>query len=414
MTIAGAGCGGHRGRIRERAARPAISHQRYDMFAELALVAACARWPRDGQQHDAVRAAAAAVRDWHRFEAAVLRHRLVGPADRALRGLAGVPDDVAARLAARARAQCRTNLGFAAEAVRLARSMRDAGLAPLFLKGPALAKLLFDDIGLRHCRDLDLLVEPEAVADAAALLEAEGYAATHPVSLAELRAMPRWLHAVNQLDYRHAQRGTLVELHWRIAPNAQLGSAWWTRAHRAEVQLGSAGGVATLAGADLFAYLCLHGALHAWSRLKWLADVAALLARVDAESWAGYHAHAASLGLARPAGQALLTAATFLQLDLPPQLHETLRSDLAVCRLHATAQCTIRFGGGAQEPERTRFGSTRIRLSHFLLAPGARHWIGQARAGLVNPADWTVVKLPPRLAWLQLALRPLLWLWRRR
>jgi hypothetical protein len=28
----------------------------------------------------------------------------------------------------------------------------------------------------------------------------------------------------------------------------------------------------------LFAYLCMHGALHWWNRLKWLADLNALLA----------------------------------------------------------------------------------------------------------------------------------------
>ena len=35
---------------------------------------------------------------------------------------------------------------------------------------------------------------------------------------------------------------------------------------------------ATLGADDLFAYLCAHGAYHAWFRLKWLADIGALLA----------------------------------------------------------------------------------------------------------------------------------------
>src|SRR3974377_2389702 len=36
--------------------------------------------------------------------------------------------------------------------------------------------------------------------------------------------------------------------------------------------------VRTLGEEDLFAYLCMHGALHWWYRLKWLADINALLA----------------------------------------------------------------------------------------------------------------------------------------
>lgn len=37
-------------------------------------------------------------------------------------------------------------------------------------------------------------------------------------------------------------------------------------------------GLRTLGDEDLFAYLCIHGALHWWNRLKWLADVNAMLA----------------------------------------------------------------------------------------------------------------------------------------
>ena len=43
------------------------------------------------------------------------------------------------------------------------------------------------------------------------------------------------------------------------------------------VPLAGTRGLRTLGEEDLFAYLCMHGALHWWHRLKWLADINALL-----------------------------------------------------------------------------------------------------------------------------------------
>ena len=45
------------------------------------------------------------------------------------------------------------------------------------------------------------------------------------------------------------------------------------------VPLTGAAGLRTMGEEDLLAYLCMHGALHWWNRLKWLADVNALLAQ---------------------------------------------------------------------------------------------------------------------------------------
>src|SRR5206468_9642745 len=64
----------------------------------------------------------------------------------------------------------------------------------------------------------------------------------------------------------------------------------------------------TLATDELFAYLVVHGATHAWSRIKWLADVAALLSGLPEKEIEPLYRRSLALGAGRSGGQALLLA----------------------------------------------------------------------------------------------------------
>jgi hypothetical protein len=88
--------------------------------------------------------------------------------------------------------------------------------------------------------------------------------------------------------------------------------------------------VPTLAQPELFAYLAMHGALHGWFRLKWLADLVALAAAVGPEELAEMHHRAASLRVGRCSAQALLLGERILGLTLPPAWAAELRAERAV------------------------------------------------------------------------------------
>ena len=70
------------------------------------------------------------------------------------------------------------------------------------------------------------------------------------------------------------------------------------------VAAGGARSIATLADPEHYAYLCTHGALHGWARLKWLADVDALIAVSDLGATA-LHERASALGAGRASAVAL-------------------------------------------------------------------------------------------------------------
>lgn len=108
-----------------------------------------------------------------------------------------------ARTAARAQA-----LGILAATKWVTGHLAAAGVRALALKGPILAEEAHGDIGLRETADVDLLVAPEQLHQAAGSLMREGFRA--PVDRLLSNGLPS-LH----LALPHATRPT-VELHWRV------------------------------------------------------------------------------------------------------------------------------------------------------------------------------------------------------
>lgn len=338
------------------------------------------------------------------------RHRIIGLANRALAGASEfVPEFARHELHRRASAIARTNLSLAGESIRLDEAFRTAGIAAGFLKGPVLSLQLFGDVGRRHSRDLDLMVDQGDLVASAHLLKEMGYRSASGV---DADAIADWSQRLNQWEFRHGANGTLVELHWRLCPNARLAAPLAASLAWTPVAIAGDRMVSTLTGDALGAYLCLHGSLHAWSRLKWLADIDAWMA-CDADSPRRLLTYADSVGLGRPAGQALWLAAALLGTPLAPQTRQALKRDRAVRRLGNVALGVMAAGGAATELEDTAFGSARVRLSHFALAPGVRHWRAQFAAALASADDLKHVRLPRRLAFAYPALRPLLWVSRR-
>src|SRR3974377_795808 len=78
--------------------------------------------------------------------------------------------------------------------------------------------------------------------------------------------------------------------------------------------------VRTLGEEDLFAYLCMHGALHWWYRLKWLADINALIGVPAAASIERLFHAAETRGVGRAVAQALLLCHRLLGAALPARL----------------------------------------------------------------------------------------------
>ena len=374
------------------------------LSSEFRLAAACCRWPPSAARDHAIAGAFAEGVDWALFLRILRRQRIEGLADAALRqsGL-GVPKHVASELAASSAAIARQNLMHAAASLRLQRAFAEARIPILFIKGVTLSLLAYGTLALKKARDIDVVVPPEAVGQAFELLEQAGYRCLSPAALsggAEARKETEWAD----------ESGILVELHGGLVDNPMLLPGVGASSPAQLVPIASGKSLPTLRKDELFAYLCVHGATHAWSRLKWLADVAALLSNDDEAEVERLYRRSVELGAGRSSGQALLLCSELLGTRLPENLARSLRSDLSTRWLVRVALRSMTGARGERELDETVFGTVPIHFSHFLLKRGRRYKVAELKRKSIGRPGAGTQSLPGLLRYLRPVLAVPLWL----
>lgn len=374
------------------------------------LACACCMWPPSARRDAQVRAAAQGV-DWARFLRVLGRQRVIGLAREALRS-AGValPAEVDRRLTEMGRASAARCLALAAEAVRL-RRLLDAESAPaLFIKGSALAQLAYGGLALKSARDIDVLTTPADAERVFALLTREGYVPVPPVRDLNPAQMQLVFRLHKDLELFNRARGVSLELHWRLIDNPALLADVGARSPAQEVAVLD-GSLPTLADAELFAYLSVHGASHCWFRLKWLADLNAWLSRKSEGEIAAFYRRAEQLGVDACAGQALRLCNRLLGLSLPAALAPRLATrklDLLV----GMALDAMAGADGEVELAQRRFGPFRTLPAQFLRGRGPRFLLAQCRLMVENLDDMLMYPLPRALHFLYPLLRLPFWVMR--
>jgi hypothetical protein len=378
---------------------------------EFRLVAACCRRPMDAEATAALRSVAAEAIDWRAVLTIVQRQRVGGLVQDAL-AAAGidVPPPVAAQLAGHAQHIARRNLAVAAETARLQRAFDAAAIPLMLLKGVALAQLAYGSFTFKHNRDIDLYVPPESALKAMQRLEAEGYALSAPMADLD-EAQRRMLVAyAREVELVHRVSRQCLELQWQFADNPLLLKGIGAEPPTQDVALFAGAAVRTLAKDDLVAYLCVHGASHSWSRLKWLADLNALLANESDAALVRLYRHAQARGAGLCAGQALLLCRDLLSRQLPPALNDELMKKARVRRLARLAWHAMTDAGA--DGGMSFAGKARFFFTSFLLGEGSVYVAAQCRIVSVGLADVIRYPLPRPWHFLYWVLRLPSWIWR--
>ncbi len=386
---------------------------RNELSREFCLVAAGCEWPASSARDQRLRDLAASPLDWDLVLKLAHRHRVEGLLHRAL-SEAGVeaPERVRLELAQSAAAIGTQSLLQSAESARLRRLLSERAIEAVFLKGVALAALAYGMLGVKQAWDIDLLVSPEEAALAADVLGQAGYRRSIPGSEVPDELFHHWMTISKESLWIHEKSGMVVELHTALVDNPRLLPGVSARSDLQLVRIGPGIELPTLRTDELFAYLCVHGATHAWARLKWLADVAALLRKVGPEETERLYRRSIELGAGRSSAQALMLCARLLQLPLPSKLEPELRRDRPTQWLEELAISAM-SGRGATELDDTVFGTVVINLSHFLLGRGWRYKYSELARKTRNPEDQLAMPLPPYLHFIYPILAIPRWVWRR-
>lgn len=351
-----------------------------------ALAALCCRRPPAAGLDAKIRDAAIGM-EWERLIAIGRRQRVTGLiADALARAQVDVPAPFGTDLSAQAAETARRNLMLAAETIRLDRALTMGGVRPLMFKGASLAMLAYGTLAAKEAIDIDLLVAPDALEDAAAALAAAGYVRSRPSPDLDQAQFRAWLATAKESAWVNAGRGIMVELHARLVQTPALLPRIGAHSPRQRVALAAGAEVETLTTPDLYAYLTAHGAWHGWARLKWLADIAALAGSAP-EGVEALHDRAEALGVGRCSAQALLLAQRLLDLPLPDPLTHGLARPRINRWLVDTAMNAMAGRHETDEHRHALWLPAPVIASHFLLRRGVRYKLAEMGQKMSNPED---------------------------
>jgi hypothetical protein len=362
------------------------------------------------KQEIAMRGALDADVDWAEYLRLVVRHRTPAVSWAALQLVpeAAIPEEVKVDLRRRSDRCHMEGVRYAALLADVLKGLEGDGIDVMPMKGPVLSLELYGDVGIRHFKDLDVMVSPENILPAKVRLEQLGWRTD-----ANFFSMsPRQWEALQCHD-RHigfvSGRPTCrLDLHWRSSwDTAQQSRLKWERS----VSLPWRGqSYRTMSANDLAIYLCGHGSEHAWFRAKWLGDLARLdaLGMVD---WGAVMAEVRGTNHERAVGLALRLLSEAYGIAVPAaSTHESVLPAFLI------GKC-VRGIKTEAEPEpiaplrRLRRGIGIARYNR-LLHP-YQQW-RQSFADLgYNREDYRVLRLPDWMFWAYVPLRPFLWVLRR-
>jgi len=302
--------------------------------------------------------------NWSEFVALAERHRVAALVYAALRkSEVLLPPSFEPALQGLSRQEALKELALAGEVVRLVKALSEAGVDPFLLKGVSIALQGYRRLGLRTNRDIDLLVETGELATSEAVLTRLGYKRLEPAGSLTTNVLHQWTVLHKDMVYFNAGADSIVEIHWRLFDNPNLMPPI---GQGAPERLSYGGCSLRILPRDYnIIYLCLHGMQHAWSRMKWLADLGAMLSGLSQDEVAAVHSQAAAWGLGAPVAASLALCGRILHSPVPASVNRATARSWRAKALEAVAISSLTTGG-AVEMEDRNFGSTWKNASHYL------------------------------------------------
>ncbi|MBT2709462.1 nucleotidyltransferase family protein [Pseudomonas sp. ISL-84] len=292
------------------------------------------------------------------------------------------------------------------EMEQLSKLFMEHDIRPLFLKGPVLAKDLYGDISMRTCGDLDILIPIGDLEKANDLLGDLGYKKDEYIQT--LLNDWKWRH--HHFTYYHPNKGTKIEIHWRLNPAPSKEPTFtelWSRKRESSI---TSCPIYCMSKEDLFYFLATHGARHGWSRLRWLQDIHELV-KLDLD-WKTINQLLRKLKVPHIGGQSLILAShlfnTTLNENMFPLIKGYLPTKLAQDAIFYLEKM-VNLHTNPVPKDITKYHAIHL----FSLMSFQQKFI--FLLSMLHPyyTDVETLPLPKKFHFLYYPLRPFLWVWRK-
>ncbi len=293
----------------------------------------------------------------------------------------------------------RHNLALSVQLLQLLERFSAAGIRVAAFKGPVAAIAIYNDLAMRACGDLDLLVARADHAAAERLLQSLGYVVQqrHPAAL--------------QSCLTHNRHATAIDLHWGMPPaslHLRTRRLWEGLCTVALLQRS----VPTFCGYDCLLICAINAVKEYWKpSLHHLSDMASLTTDYNREAWRAAFTRARELGCQRILAVALLLTHRVLATPLPPGAPARLLRSRTIHRLVDEVQAHLLPAAGGHAPDedlKPRYYRTKTAYYLALTDSPWRRCRGWLRwAFKPGKADRSLLALPKGLRFLYYLLRPL-------
>jgi hypothetical protein len=285
--------------------------------------------------------------------------------------------------------------------VKVAAAFDTDTIPMLALKGPALAKVLYDNIAMKSSIDLDILIDEQHWEKAVAILRKAGFIRAkyrHELNQPQIRYLKKHFH---HQAFFHPQDKVMLEMHWQLNTNKYLLPYSFDELYNNALTVNFGNhNIKTIDPQRAVIYLMIHGAYHAWARLDWLYEFSRLT-------------HNGQLQLGEIVGESkrhglenLLSMSFRLSnIVFHTRLPEAKRGNDEHPMLRFCIHAIIK-GEVADYTRPVKRISQKFYLMRF--RDNIRYKLHVWKALSTNSLDWETVKLPPRLFLLYFFLRPLL------
>jgi len=317
-----------------------------------------------------------------------------------------IPGDISNRLREENRQYSMRSLLLMAELLRIVNNLRQRQIPALPYKGPTLAQFAYGNPSLRQFEDLDIVVAQQFMPRAYDEMNALGYEARLPRKsfLAKRRR-----EIPGEYVFLHKQNRALVEFHTEFTlrhfPSPPRIDEM---ARRPAIVCVNGREVPTFSPADNLLMLCVHGAKDFWSRLIWVADVAAIAEKLSAADWQRLLEEADRYDASRMVNLGLCLAHSIFQTQPPSEFLQRVRQDVAVRSI--ASQFRDQLLVARKLPDGILWRS-RYRIAMVQgFARGVRYWLRLSTAPAEE--DWSAADFRSRSGVASSFFRPLR-LWRK-
>jgi hypothetical protein len=361
----------------------------------------CAREGPETYRDVKLREALSQVTDWHNLRQTALNHAVYPSLYRCLTQVAPevLHPAFLQEIQGLYRAQAHCNLRITGELLGLLAFFERQGVEVLPFKGPVLAQLAYGDLTMRRFVDLDLLVHEGDIPKVKKLCLSLGYQLEHAYTTKQEEVC---LRNTCEFSFSHPRR-TILDVHWRFAPNCLGGGPNVHKAFARRVPVNLMGKtLSTLSPLDHLLVLCLHG-FNPCVNLSQISDMAMLIKSQTHWDWEVLLYEAEAGRMRRTTLLGLSLAHDILGAPVPPHITALAAKDHAVTRLRRQVWQSL-FSYTRKVPGLFSSAFYQGQTQDRLRDKFNYIWIGSF---VPTVQDWRWISLPDSRYWLYYFLRPL-------